>query len=569
MREGLFQPLARHAPNAVVAWHDGKARRRDEFLRQVASLAGQLPEFPGDAEVLNLCTDRWSFAVSALATWKRGYSMALPPNTQEQTVFEFLARGAVRVMVHDGEREGGIDVRTTAAAAAHRSSAIAWAPIAPDRPIATLYTSGTTGPSRSCVKTAEQLFGEADLLGDLLGIVPSDRILATPPAQHIYGLLVGILVPLIRGASMICGPAFHAESLAASARQNGATVLVTVPAHLRALAHLGAHELGDVRLMVSSSAPLEQAIVDSLRRFRSRLVELLGSTETGGIATREPPETSWRPLPGLSVSSDSEGHLLVDSPFLPSDEPRPYVTSDLVRFQGGGTFAHLGRIDGVVKIAGKRVVVAELEERLRSIPGVADAALTAVQVGGGRSQELWGLVVANDLTTDQIRSQLLAWFDPVTLPRRLKIVARIPREAGGKVTRDAMLAAFGERATRPSDGSLFDIRSRASSVDGAAPSREVGLVVPKDLRYFSGHFVGYPILSGVAILNALVISETRSAWPELGMLRSLSRVKFRHPIGPGTALNLRLRRTTASVAFRLADGDKIFSSGVLDFEATP
>src|SRR5690606_35610846 len=109
------------------------------------------------------------------------------------------------------------------------------APLDRDRRIVVVYTSGTTGTPMPCPKTAGQLVGEAATLAATFGIGPGDRLLATVPPHHIYGLLFGLLLPLVSGASIARETALHAEPLADLVARDGVRVLISVPAHLRAL----------------------------------------------------------------------------------------------------------------------------------------------------------------------------------------------------------------------------------------------------------------------------------------------------------------------------------------------
>ena len=79
----------------------------------------------------------------------------------------------------------------------------------------------------------------------------------------------------------------------------------------------------------------------------------------------------------------------------------------------------------------------------------------------------------------------------------------------------------------------------------------VGAKVPADLRYFEGHFPGDPIVPGVAQLGPLAEAQARRAWPELGALVELKRLKFMHAIRPGDALELELTRKGQRVVVKV------------------
>lgn len=105
---------------------------------------------------------------------------------------------------------------------------------------------------------------------------------------------------------------------------------------------------------------------------------------------------------------------------------------------------------------------------------------------------------------------------------------------------------------------VADLESTPTSVRCAAS-------VPADLEFFAGHFDGYPVLAGVAQIDGLVLEIAYAAFPELGAVRRLSRVKFRHVISPGDQLQVELTRTNEALAFAISRDGELCSSGQLHF----
>ena len=68
----------------------------------------------------------------------------------------------------------------------------------------------------------------------------------------------------------------------------------------------------------------------------------------------------------------------------------------------------------------------------------------------------------------------------------------------------------------------------------------------------------------VAQLTALVLPEVRAAWPELGALEEVSRVRFVAPVRPDVELGLELVRDGDRVRFAVKGAEPI-SSGTLRF----
>jgi 3-hydroxymyristoyl/3-hydroxydecanoyl-(acyl carrier protein) dehydratase len=307
-------------------------------------------------------------------------------------------------------------------------------------------------------------------------------------------------------------------------------------------------------------------------RFGLVATEVLGSTETGGIAWRDGAgddrRETWRPFPGVRVEVDESGRMLLDSPFLARDVVRPCACDDRVELRPDGTFVHVGRIDDVIKVAGKRLALVELERRLLGLPGVLDAAVVAEPASGGRDHRVRAAVVAPSRDPDELRAMLEEWFDPVTLPRRITSVPALPREPSGKLARARvieLLDAAGASAT--TDRELRYVDDRQIDDENGLEAREVMLEVPAELLYFRGHFPGFPVLPGVTQLDGIVLVQIARLWPELGHPRRLERIKFRRPIRPGDSLTLVLRRDSATgrVGFTIRRGDETCASGTLFF----
>jgi acyl-coenzyme A synthetase/AMP-(fatty) acid ligase len=545
------QPRAADAPFAVGA----EPRTWGQLLADAEAVAASLADASG--EVVVACGDRYAGAAALLGVWRAGRIAALPPNGRKETIDALVAARGISLILHDGGGEGAraVDVRGLLG----RGGAAGVAPSLPaERTIACVYTSGSTGASLACPKTAGQLLGEAALLARTFDLGPGTRVLATVPAHHIYGLLFGTLVPLVGGGVIVRATPLHAETIAAAVGAHEADVLCSVPAHLRGLAELPPGALSRLRRVFSSAAPLEPETAKRLAVVLGRgVTEILGSTETGGIAWRDGaagPE--WQPLPGIDVSADAGGAMLVRSPFVEGGASAPFRGADAVRVRPDGRFELVGRADGIFKIGGTRVAVAEIERRLREAPGVTDAAVVAVEVGGARGHELWAAVAPATLDVASLRAELRRHVEAVAVPRRFRAVASLPREDNGKLTRERLLALFGRAAAA----------LQAPDVERHTQPFHV----PADWKYFQGHFEGFPLVAGVVQMTEIVLPGVTARWPHLRRPRRLMNLKFRSPINPGDGIELDLTLTAPlKVSFALRRRADLMSSGTFEFAAEP
>ncbi len=333
-------------------------------------------------------------------------------------------------------------------------------PGGPDRVIVRFFTGGSTGRPRQWPKTLRNVLGEAGFQGKFHGIGPADRILATVPPYHIYGFLFSVALPLVSGAGVAAATPGFPREIRDRLAGEGATVLVSVPAHYRAVGAGEKLESLPLRMAISSAGRLETE--DEAAFFRISgipVTEIFGSTETGGIAWRRTsggiPEL--RPFPVIKWKTDAEERLLVRSPFLAPDTPRDpegfFRAGDRVRLLPQGGLEFLGRADGVIKVGGERVDLEEVRRAVLSVDGVRDACILSLPDPGGRENRIGALVAAihdpgldstaaSEMNPGRIKAALSDRLPAAALPRLIRICDLLPLTPSGKIDRNAAAALF-------------------------------------------------------------------------------------------------------------------------------
>lgn len=432
-------PLIAHpSPESVFAWRDGAPIKAARYLADVHRLAAAMPE---RGHVLNVCSDRYRFAVGLGAALLRRQVTLMPPNHTAGTVTELVgfAPDAYCLTDHPGD-EIDLPHLDFPPEEAIRADAFAVPRIDPQQICSIVFTSGSTGRPEPHAKRWGPLVcnvvGEAARLG--LQTHPERVLVATVPPQHMYGFESSLLVAMQSGASFDAGrPFYPADICMILARIDAPRVLVTTPFHLRTL--LGeVAALPKIDLIVCATAPLTPQLArEAEQRSGAPLLEIYGCTETGQLATRRASQTSqWEPLPDVNIETRdgrawaSGGHVEQAMPL-----------ADIIETVEQGRFVLHGRSADVVNLAGKRSSLAYLGHQLNSIEGVEDGVFYLP--AGNPDDDLTRLaafVVAPRLTRGALLAELRRRIDSVFLPRPLVFVDALPRASTGKLPQAALVA---------------------------------------------------------------------------------------------------------------------------------
>ena len=302
-----------------------------------------------------------------------------------------------------------------------------------------VFTGGSTGTPQVWSKTAENIFGECLYQAEKFAVTEHDCIMATIPAYHIYGLLFSVGVPLVSSAAVVDQTPTFPQEIAQVAKERGVTILASVPVHYRVLREVQIDS--PLRFALSSAGMLE--VVDNeafCHNNNTGVVEIYGSTETGGVATRNRSLGEEFLTPFATVDwKVIDGRLAVRSPYispdLEVDEHGFYLAGDRVEIKKENCFALKGRADSVTKVGGKRVDLEEIRLLIKKEPGVTDCVVLALPESGGREHQIGALIQGQVIDTESIRRMLSDSLEPYAVPRRIRVVDAIPVKDNGKYDR--------------------------------------------------------------------------------------------------------------------------------------
>ena len=424
---------------------DGPSRA--EVWAMAAWLKANLPR-RDEAPICLAAEDRGLVAAALLATLAGAPILLFPHAFSGQVLAAMQKESGYRYAISEVERDFPPGTKRLALPASLPNDAAPLEPIlSPDDELLRLHTGGSTGTPRVWRKTVANIFEETAYWRDYLRISAADRIVATVPPWHIYGFLHSIVMPLISGAAVAPETPSFPEEIALAAQQRAATILISVPAHYRAL-HGKALAAPSLRFALSSSGPLAVEDNDAFCQANGAgIIEIYGSTETGGVACRNRFHGEAALTPPAPISWRIEnGQLLVASPWLSPELPRNrdgfFVTGDRAETAGRG-FILKGRVDSVTKVAGKRVDLEEIATAVRAFPGVSDCLVLALTENSGRGSRIAVLAAGDMAAPETLRHFLAGRLESHALPKIIRTVARIPMKKNGKHDREAVLRLLG------------------------------------------------------------------------------------------------------------------------------
>ena len=281
-------PLVAPRPAAAtVAWCGGRRVTVRAFLAEAAALAERLP---AGAQLVNLCEDRYRFAVALAAALLAGKASLFPPSRHAHALARVLAAhpdaGTIAEDAGAGLR-GALVLYPSDLGAGEWSGPVPAIPA--DQLAAIVFTSGSTGVPQPSEKRWGKLVAGGTAERAALELPAGGfNVLGTVPPQHMYGFESTVLMPLAGGGALHpARPLFPRDVHAALNELPAPRVLVTSPIHIRALVLEADVTLPPLELVLSAAAPLAPELAARAeQRFATRVHEIYGFTEAGQVATR-------------------------------------------------------------------------------------------------------------------------------------------------------------------------------------------------------------------------------------------------------------------------------------------
>jgi malonyl-CoA/methylmalonyl-CoA synthetase len=502
--DALFAPH-QGSERPFLHLEDGSVLSYGAFLKLAARIAHVLRDqrvAPGDRVAVQ--AKKSPEALALYAACIQAGAIFLPLNTAytPNEVEYFIDNAEPRLVVCDGasraalapiaEKAGarlltlnGDGGGTLTDEAARKPERFDTVPCRGDDLAAFLYTSGTTGRSKGAMLTQDNLLSNAKSLVEAWRFTKGDVLLHALPIFHTHGLFVAGNVILLAGGSMIFLPAFKTDEVIGWLPK--ATSMMGVPTFYTRLLddprftkELASH----MRLFTSGSAPLlAETHIAFEQRTGHRILERYGMTETN-MTTSNPYDGERRagtvgfPLPDVEIRVvDPEtkkvlpqgeiGVLEVRGPNVfkgywrmpekTKEEFREdgfFITGDVVTIDKDGYVQIVGRAKDLIISGGFNIYPKEVELLLDEQEGVLESAVIGVP-HPDFGESVVGVVVPKNGSVVEEEKLLSVIHDKIARfkqPKRIFSIDELPRNAMGKVQKQALRERFADTFRGPAGG---------------------------------------------------------------------------------------------------------------------
>lgn len=304
------------------------------------------------------------------------------------------------------------------------------------------FTSGTTGFPVGALKTNKNILEEIKVLSRLFEKYAIKRVIVTVPFIHFYGSLMGLMYPLFNDIDIILKEHFLPSDLLDLIDEN--SLVITTPLYIKSLNRV--NEVKDLSksIFLSSTAPLMPNIAKEFNeKFSSNIVQLFGSTETGGISYKYNDESLWTPLEKVETFVNELNELKVKSPFVSNilfekefkTTNSEIQTFDYVEFEDS-KFKLVGRSSQILKVAGKRYSTIQIEHILEDIKDIRKAVVFVSSNKDALRGESLEITIESDkdFLVKDIKQILKKELSNIKFSITLKIVDKIKTTSIGKKT---------------------------------------------------------------------------------------------------------------------------------------
>ena len=350
----------------------------------------------------------------------------------------------------------------------------------PEKLAALLYTSGTSGRPRAAMLTHRALLANIEQVAavDPPMIHGDDVVLGVLPLFHVYGLNAVLGVVMRHRAKLVLTGRFEPQGTLDLIEDEACSVLPVAPpvfAYWRDVDGLK-ERLGPVRLMLSGSAPLSPELAEDFSALTGIPIHQgYGLTEASPVVTSTLCSKELQPgsvgaaLPGIEIrlvdetgrppEGEDPGEIQIRgtnlfSGYWPDGADGPdddgwWSTGDVGFLDASGDLFLVDRLKELVIVSGFNVYPVEVEEVIREVPGVAEAAVIGVEdPETGESVVAYVVAPGADAPTlaSAVRTHCEQRLARFKRPSRVEVVSELPVGVTGKVQKGRLRGMERRRA---------------------------------------------------------------------------------------------------------------------------
>jgi len=350
-------------------------------------------------------------------------------------------------------------------------------------PAAILFSSGSEGEPKGVLLSHRNMIGNLKQTADVLNVHEQERIMATLPLFHAFGLTVTCMLPLIEGIQVICHPdPTDAFNIGRGVARYQATLMCATSTFLRLYTRnrkLHPLMLSSLGRVVAGAEKLDPQVRKAFEsRFKVPILEGYGCTETTPVAGVNLPDylvpetltvqigsregTVGMALPGSTfrivdpdtleeLPTGEDGLILIGGTQImlgylnqPEKTSAAIIELDGLRWYKSGDKGHLDeegfltiidRYSRFAKLGGEMISLGAVERKVREILEQPERPLVAINLPDERKGEKVVLLMQaeGDTDADRLRSQLVErGMPPLMLPAQILLMDSVPYLGSGK-----------------------------------------------------------------------------------------------------------------------------------------
>lgn len=496
------------------------------FLRDVATVANSMSS---KTYAINLCEHRYHFLVGFAAALTKQHITLLPQHQKSALLSELQYQYPESCILTDDSIKAQLEEP--------KESELPMMPMINLEQVACVFfTSGSSAAPIAHEKQWGDLVVRARRVSVELGLDKEIYcLLATVPSQHLFGFehmaMLAFQTNVVLHSSR---PFYPSDMLQVLTKTKYLCYLISTPYHLSCFVRSDMN-MPVVKNLLSSTAPLSKDLAQKVEVFfGGDLKEIYGCTELGAIAIRRTAkEDNWHLINGLKIVKKEDDYF-IESIQTGKVEALP----DVIEQHTETDFSLVSRKEDNIKIAGKRSSQKYLIERLNELNGVQDATLYSVNAALDRAK-LIAIVVAPDISAQEIKAQLRGLVDDVFIPKQIINVKMIPRNNVGKITQVELLKLILSHSEQIAS---FEIQASHPAL--------------------AGHFPNNPLVPGVVILDNVMACFKQIA-PKF-RVKQFIQVKFHEKLRAEQPCSVKFSLHRKGVQFKAFVKQRLIISGIFN-----